>query len=310
MNQSYVLGIGAANVDITGKSKKQLIMKDSNPGFMHVSIGGVTRNVLENIARLKYPCKLISALGGDLYGKMIEDYSAKAGIDMSGCLHVEKASSSTYLAILNNDGDMHLALSDMHIIDNITVDVLKERMDLIRNAGIITFDPCLSEDVIEFICTECSKHAVVFCDPVSTAYAHRLKPYVGNVHTIKPNEMELAILADHEVNNEFDMIMACRILVEKGVRRVFVSRGEKGCMYYDCEGNLLFKHLKPVEDMVNASGAGDSFMAGVIYSYVNRFDIEKTISYALACGIAAINSEMTINPDLGVDMIEKIIERG
>ncbi len=46
MKQNYVLGIGAANVDITGKSKKQLIMKDSNPGFMHVSVGGVTRNVL------------------------------------------------------------------------------------------------------------------------------------------------------------------------------------------------------------------------------------------------------------------------
>ncbi|MBQ6654279.1 MAG: carbohydrate kinase family protein [Erysipelotrichaceae bacterium] len=310
MEQKYVLGIGAANVDITGKSKKQLIMKDSNPGFMHVSIGGVTRNVLENIARLKHPCKLISALGNDLYGKMIEDYSASAGIDMSGCLHVDNVSSSTYLAILNDDGDMHLALSDMHIIDNLTVDVLRERMELLRNAEVITFDPCLREDVIEFICRECSGYARIFCDPVSSAYAARLKPYVGHVDTLKPNEMELAILAGQQVNNEFDMIQACRILVEKGVRRIFVSRGEKGCMYYDSEGQLFFRHLKPVEDMVNASGAGDSFMAGVIYSYVNGFDTGKTIDYALACGIAAINSEMTINPDLGIEMIEKIIERG
>ncbi|MBR5048427.1 MAG: carbohydrate kinase family protein [Erysipelotrichaceae bacterium] len=310
MNQKYVLGIGAANVDITGKSKKELIMKDSNPGFMHVSIGGVTRNVLENIARLKHPCKLISALGNDLYGQMIESYSSQAGIDMSNCLHVDNTSSSTYLAILNNNGDMHLALSDMHIIDNITVDILKNRFDLIRNAEVITFDPCLKEEVIDFICRECSKYARVFCDPVSSAYAGRLKPYVGYVDTLKPNEMELAILAEHEISNEFDMIQACRILTEKGVRRIFVSRGSKGCMYYDRQGHLYFKHLKPVEDMVNASGAGDSFMAGVIYSYVNGFNTEKTIDYALACGIAAINSEMTINPDLGIEMIEKIIERG
>jgi pseudouridine kinase len=310
MSDKYVLGIGAANVDITGKSRRQLIMKDSNPGFMHVSIGGVTRNVLENIARLKHPCKLISALGNDLYGKMIEDYSTKAGIDMSNCLHVDGCSSSTYLAILNDNGDMHLALSDMHIIDNITIDVLEQRKDLFRNAEVITFDPCLREEVIEYICTEASKYAPVFCDPVSSAYAERLKPYVGHVHTLKPNEMELAILSGHEINNDFDMIQACRVLTEKGVKRIFVSRGSKGCMYYNHDGQLLFKHLKPVENMVNASGAGDSFMAGIIYSSVNDFDIEKTISYALACGIAAINSEMTINPDLGIDMIEKILERG
>ena len=285
-------------------------MRDSNPGFMHVSIGGVTRNVLENIARLKYPCKLISALGNDLYGQMIESYSSKAGIDMSNCLHVDNCSSSTYLAILNNNGDMHLALSDMHIIENITVDLLQKKQDMLKNAEVITFDPCLKEEVIEYICTEGSKYAPIFCDPVSSAYAQRLKPYVGHVHTLKPNEMELAILADHPINNDFDMIQACRILVDKGVRRIFVSRGSKGCMYYDYEGQLLFKHFKPVEDMVNASGAGDSFMAGIIYSSVNGFDIEKTINYALACGIAAINSEMTINPDLGIEMIEKIIERG
>lgn len=307
---NYVLGIGAANVDISGKSKQPLIMRDSNPGFMHVSVGGVTRNVMENIARLNYPCKLISALGNDLHGQLIEEYSVKAGIDMSHCLHVENQNSSTYMAILNEMGNMELALSDMHILNQLTPEYIEKNIGLVKQAKALSFDPCLSESVIQYITVECSKYAPLFCDPVSSAYSARLKPYVGKIHTLKPNTMELAVLADMKVENEYDMIQACRKLCAEGVKRIFVSRGDKGCMYYDHEGHLLFKHLKPVENMVNASGAGDSFMAGIIYSYVNDFDIEKTINYGLACGIAAINSEMTINPDLGIDMIEKILERG
>ena len=46
VNESaYVLGVGAANVDIHGRSKKSIVMHDSNPGHMNTSAGGVTRNV-------------------------------------------------------------------------------------------------------------------------------------------------------------------------------------------------------------------------------------------------------------------------
>lgn len=48
----YAVGIGAANVDICGRSKNPIIMADSNPGAMSISLGGVTRNICENLARL------------------------------------------------------------------------------------------------------------------------------------------------------------------------------------------------------------------------------------------------------------------
>lgn len=91
----------------------------------------------------------------------------------------------------------------------------------------------------------------------------------------------------------------------------FVSLGKDGCLYYDYLGNCLIKAFKEIE-MVNASGAGDSFMAGVIYGYVNNFDIEKTLDYALAAGAIAISSQSTINPEMGIEKIEEIIskERG
>ena len=53
--QQEIVGIGAANVDIMGESTGKLVMEDSNPGTLSVSVGGVTRNVCENTARLGLP---------------------------------------------------------------------------------------------------------------------------------------------------------------------------------------------------------------------------------------------------------------
>lgn len=72
VNESaYVLGVGAANVDIHGRSKKPIVMHDSNPGHMNTSAGGVTRNVCENLSRLGVSVKLISAVGTDVYADQI-----------------------------------------------------------------------------------------------------------------------------------------------------------------------------------------------------------------------------------------------
>ena len=97
-------------------------------------------------------------------------------------------------------------------------------------------------------------------------------------------------------------------ILDKGLKRIFVSLGADGCLYMDREGRHIEKKLRPVENMVNATGAGDAFMAAVIYSYVNEFDIEKTIDYGLAAGIAALSHERTINPDMSVSLIEKILK--
>ena len=102
----YAVGIGAANVDICGRSKNPIIMADSNPGAMSISLGGVTRNICENLARLGGSVKLISALGSDLYGHMIREESTAAGIDMSQCMTVEGHPSSTYMSLLDERGEM------------------------------------------------------------------------------------------------------------------------------------------------------------------------------------------------------------
>ncbi|MCI6633098.1 MAG: PfkB family carbohydrate kinase, partial [Clostridiales bacterium] len=212
----YAVGIGAANVDICGRSKNPIIMADSNPGAMSISLGGVTRNICENLARLGGSVKLISALGSDLYGHMIREESTAAGIDMSQCMTVEGHPSSTYMSLLDERGEMYVALSDMSVLQRMDMEFIRRRESMIKGARLLVFDPALPEAVVEGITSQYGDALPLFCDPVSSAYARRLKPYVGKVHTLKPNRMELTVLTDHDTDTPEGVKAACEILLCRG----------------------------------------------------------------------------------------------
>ena len=199
MSEPYVLGIGAANIDVHGKSRVPIVMRDSNPGHLRTSAGGVTRNVLENLARLGVRTKLISAVGADLYGEMVLRSSASAGIDISGVVTVPGAASSCYISVLDQKGDMLVAMSDMGILENVTPELVHSHGDELLAAESVVCDPCLPVETIEAIISEAGD-TPVFLDPVSTSYARKVRHLVGGLSCIKPNRIELGVLADMDTD--------------------------------------------------------------------------------------------------------------
>ena len=61
--------------------------------------------------------------------------------------------------------------------------------------------------------------------------------------------------------------------------------------------------------MKNVTGAGDSFVAGVGYGYMNNLSIKDTVKYALAMSIITITNENTINPDMSEEYVKEFIEK-
>ncbi len=300
-----VIGVGAANVDVHGQSRKAIVMRDSNPSYMATSVGGVTRNILENLARQGIPVALLSAAGDDLYGEKIVRDSESAGIDMSHLLIKHGAVSSTYIAILDERGDMLLGMSDMRIIEDLPNTYLDENASLLHGAEAIVCDACLPVRLLDYLVTMTAGKTHVLIDPVSTAYARQMEPIAGKFAAIKPNEMELSILSGLPTETEAQIERACESLLRRGTGRVAVSRGEKGCYYADSSGNRLFRALRPVSQMVNATGAGDAFMAGFTHALVDGLPVEEMLDYALASGITAIQSMTTINPDMSDALVRE-----
>ena len=257
----YIAGIGGANMDIHGKSDRQLIMRDSNPGSLHTSLGGVCRNICENLARLGENVRLITVVGDDVQGRGIVEGCEKAGIDMSVARVLRGERSSSYISIMDGDGDMLLAMSDMHIIKQLNAKLVDESRDLLCGADLVVCDGNLSAQTIERLAQVCDRP--LYLDPVSTAWARELKPFIGCFDTVKPNRMELEVLSGCPVDTKENIVLACDILRGKGVRRVFVSLGRDGMYYRGPEGGI-WGVSRPFDGMGNATGAGDAFFAGAV----------------------------------------------
>lgn len=304
----YIVGVGAANADIHGRSRAAVNLKDSNPGTMRVSVGGVTRNILENAARLGLDARLVSAVGGDVFGRLILARSAAAGMDVSNVLVLPDAASSTYMTVLEPSGEMLVAVSDMSILAQLPEAYLAERAPLLRGAAAIACDPSLPEGTILRLLALAGE-TPVFVDPVSTAYARKLLPHVGRFHTVKPNRMELSILAELDAEEDAALKLAIARLLEKGCRRVYVTLGPEGCCYGDASGLFLRAKLRPIARMENATGAGDAFTAATIYGHVHALPPEETLDLALAAGSVAIRSAETVSPEMSIPLLRETILR-
>lgn len=298
--EPYVCVIGGSNIDIQGFPKSDLIFKDSNVGTVHISLGGVGRNIAENLTRMGVHTRLISAIGDDVYGMKILDEAKQIGLNMQDSLVLKGESTSTYLSILDQSMDMVLAISHMDICERMTVDFIKTKRHLIENATLCVLDTNLPEEVLEYILTNFTE-TVFFLDTVSTTKAKKVLHLIGYFHTIKPNRIEAEMLTGVKIENDEDLIKASNILIEKGVKQVFISLGEAGVFY---NNGVTKAHVpNPKVEIVNATGAGDAFIAGLAYAYTKNFEIEQAVKVALCASAIAISHENTINPTMSEDKL-------
>ena len=202
---------------------------------------------------------------------------------------------------------MLVGMSDMRIVQqDMPEDYLPSKKALIQGADVVTCDPCMGEKTLLQLLDLCTPGQIICVDPVSCTYARVVAPFIGRFHTAKPNRMELGILAGMEIQSDSDLERAGEAVLNKGLRRLFVSLGAEGCLYMDDTGTVLRRKLRPAK-MVNASGAGDSFAAAMLYATLHGFDVKKTLDYAMAAGIAAVSHERTINPNMSIPLLEEIL---
>lgn len=296
--KKYIVGVGSTNLDVMGRSKRNLIQEDSNPGRIQVSVGGATHNACENAARLGAPVTLVTPTGDDHFGKTIKNACDEAGLDTSHFIIVPGHASSTYMSVHNPNGEMDIAISDMTIMEQFTIEKLKEKDQLLREASAITFDTGLPQEIINYLLSTYGDVTPIFADAVSTTYAEKLVDNLQGVYTLKPNLLEAEILSGMEIKTFDDLEQAAKIIVGKGAKRVFISLGRHGVYYADAEGVTRHRRCKPMDQIANATGAGDSFLGAMLYAHIHDFDLEQTLETAMTVSMLTIQSDCTINPQM------------
>lgn len=307
---AYVLGIGAANIDMMGRSGLPLVMEDSNPGIIGMSVGGVTHNVCANAARLGLPVKFITALGSDLYAQEIRKDCLEAGVDVSHAMVVEGHGSSVYLSLHNDRGEMALAVSDMRVLQRLTVDFLEANRPLLAGAGAIIMDTGLPEEILRYVTDTYGDAIPIFVDPVSCTYAQKLSGSLVGYDTIKPNRFELEEISGVSLSLSDSPQDACARLIGRGAGRVVVSLGREGCFCLDRDGSAVRVRGDPLDSIANATGAGDAFMSGLLYGSLRGLSVPDTLLFASGVARLALQHPHTINPEVNPQAAWDAVERG
>ena len=301
---TYAVVIGGVNMDIGGRSAAPLVGGDSNPGAVRMSLGGVGRNIAHNLSLLGTDVRLLTAYGDDLYGQKIAASCSELGIDLSHALCLPGESTSTYLYIADPQGEMALAISDMDICSRITPAYLARNLALIHNAQVVVCDTNLPRESLIFLAENAD--VPIFCDPVSTTKAEKLRPILGKLHTLKPNRLEAEVLTGIHIETHADAEKAARALLDTGLRRVFLSLGAEGC-YGATHTESAWLPNRPV-NLVNTTGCGDAFMAALVWAYLEGTDLAGTLRAGRAAASIAIETAETINPAMSATWLRSRME--
>lgn len=304
-NNPYILVLGASIVDIIGFSRKKYYQRDSIPGQIKITLGGVCRNIAENLARVNVNTEFISILGGDDQGKNILNNSIKIGYNMSNSLILEDEYTPTYMAVLNEDGEMESAIVDMECLNKMDSSFIDSKASIIENAEYVILDAD-NPELLEYILTKFQGKTKFILDPVSATKAKKVEHLIKYFHTIKPNRLETELLCGYKIENDDDLIKAANYFRSLGVENVFISLDADGIYYKNSteEGKIKTTAV----EVKNVTGAGDSFVAGVGYGYMNNLSIKDTVKYAIAMSIVTITHEETINPSMSEEFMNEFIK--
>lgn len=297
----YVAVAGAVNVDIGGRSAGPLVGRDSNPGTVTVSMGGVGRNIAHNLRMLGVRVSLLTALGEDPNAGLVTESCQRLGIDLSRALHVPGGTTSSYLFLSDETGDMVLAVSDMDIYEKLTPAYFAHNQGFLNGASLVVADANLPAEALEYLASHCT--APLLLDPVSTVKSEKIRPILGKIHTLKPNRLEAESLSGVKITDRDSARQAAKVLLGTGLQRVFISLGEQGVFAADHEQDIWLPCC-PAQPK-SATGAGDAFAAALAWSFLEGEDLIGSARAANAAAAIAVEGEKTINPDMSADAVQR-----
>lgn len=300
----HVLVIGAILLDVKGKPFAGLEPGTSNPGHIRTTRGGTARNVAENLARLGAEVTLISAIGDDDVGQRLARQTADAGVNIDHVCVLPGQYTGSYIALLEEDGTLSVALDDTQAMNAITAQYVFQRRRLFRDASMVMFDGSLAPETIDTILRLAGQYDVpVVADPSSVRLAYKLAPYLPSLHLVVPNEVEAAMLVGADFGGyDADLSLdIARQLVRRGVTIGVVTLSDFGLVYATSDENgYIPAHYS---EMADSTGTGDAITAAIIFGMLNELPITECMRLGAAAAGLTLQTNHTVVPNLSLDML-------
>ncbi|KAI8034923.1 uncharacterized protein LOC128253560 [Drosophila gunungcola] len=293
--------------------------------------GGVGRNIAEGIYKLYGDVNLISAVGNDQMGQTLLQMMPKAL--QRGLILADSHNTSLCSVIFDKFGDCKLILGSMEIHQSITPETLQAHHQLFREAPLIIMDSNISEQAMASILQQAQMNKIpVFFEPTDMFIAGKpfklLPELTKNIRLIKPNLQELKTITEaitgQQVNwnpdtdtklPQAELLQQAKAMIKKidcHFNCIIATLGDHGVLLSyrqdaDNDARLLLDVSKAtpphctrfyaapmVHNIVNVSGAGDSFCAGFITALLRGRILDECVAAGFVAAEKALQSESAV----------------
>lgn len=292
-----IVVIGGMNVDILA-SANPLHRKDSSIGSVQTAFGGVGRNIAENITRLGIPVSLCSVVGEDDFGTMMIEHATRIGIDTTLVQTIKLKRTGSYLAV-SDDQDMVFGINDMDITSTMDVAWASKQLPQLTQFDIVVLEANLPTTTIHFL-TQSLQDKLIVIDPVSAVKAPRLIESLAAIHTIKCNALELLALSNKPTVQE-----GIDTLIQLGVKRIVVTQGPDQII--ESESSKTTYYMPNTTSIVNVTGAGDAFTAGIVAGMAIGLSKGQQIHLAMQMSTITIQSATTVSSQITPQLLKEAL---
>jgi len=292
---SNVLVIGAQNIDIFAKTDKPYSLRDSNLATISLAYGGVGRNICENLNYISNDVSFLTVFSDDAFSISAHDSLKKMGIKTTHSKVVQNMSNSIYLGILDDKNDLYLGLNDMEITKELNISFFKNHIDYINSFNFVVIDNNLSKDAIEYLLNNINKKVIM--DAVSAKKVIKLNDLLHLIDVLKVNVFELNALSNKDSKTE-----QMNDLKQRGLKNLIVTDGEKEI--YLLNERLTKTSPIKVENVINASGAGDAFLSGFVHGIINNVSDDEKLEYAKKMAYHTLLCDEATNKDITKEVLK------
>jgi sugar/nucleoside kinase (ribokinase family) len=269
--------------DPKGKIKKYTAVEYSskvNVENMHFVPGGSAANISVDLKYLNLNTAYIGKLGDDFLGQeCVKDFKDN-GVNIDGVVFDKNSTTGLSVIILTSWGKDRSILSYKGANDLLVPSDLK--VELIKNSKSLAWTSLTSDSGVASIqkCIDLMKEkkAPVFAGPSMSILSKKLDSainFVKQSDVLSLNNEELQVLT-----GESNVEKALEKVLNWGPKLVAVTNSINGSTITDGT-DIIHAPIYEV-DAKDTTGAGDAFLAGIIYSTLNNFKLTETIKFASA----------------------------
>ena len=260
-----IVVMGAVFVDIKGYPQDIYLPGGRNAGRMEQVHGGVSRNIVEDIANVELRPTFVSLVDRTGAGLDVVEKLRRHKINVD-YVSITPDGMGTWLAIFNNDGDVEAAISKRPDLRPILNTLEKHGDEIFSRADSVVIEIDMDRDIVKEVFRYADKYGKdVYAVVSNMSIAVERRDFLRKCACFVCNQQEAGILFLEDYTGKTPAEMMSLLperVANAGIRRMVVTMGGEGAVYVDADGSVGFCPPQKV-DVKDTTGAGDAFFSGV-----------------------------------------------